>query len=103
MRFKIGIEQACKEKNDGLVQDSGHGQFLDTAVGELDQAAGVVREPKVLFVAPIALGRHGVAQEGVEGVLGGRCWRHSLAFSLIWTRAECSAVRAGGSATACST
>ena len=48
------------------VQNGGRGQFLDTAVGEIDQAAGVVREPKVLFVAPITLRRHGVAQEGVE-------------------------------------
>jgi hypothetical protein len=55
------------------MHDGGHRQFLNATVGELDHAAGSIREPQVLLVSPVSLRRHHVAQEGVERFLGGRC------------------------------
>ncbi len=62
------------------MHNGGHRQFLNKAIGELDQAVGLVREPQVLLVA---LGRHDVAQEGIQSVLRGRCCGHSLCHGIF--------------------
>ena len=55
-----------------------HGQLFDVAVGEFDQAIGVVCQPQVFLVAPAALTRQEVAQQRVERSLRSRRRRDHL-------------------------